>query len=44
MADTGQTDYTSLKEDLSARGVRYLLASYSDMHGVSKSKVVPRSA
>jgi glutamine synthetase len=30
-----------LKESLAAQNVRYLMASYSDMHGVSKSKMVP---
>lgn len=30
-----------LKEKLTATGVKYMLASYVDMHGVSKGKVVP---
>jgi glutamine synthetase len=34
-------DLPSLKEELKARGVEYLMASFADMHGVSKSKVVP---
>lgn len=32
---------TFLKEELQKRGVKYLMASYSDMHGVSKCKMVP---
>jgi glutamine synthetase len=34
-------DLPSLKEELKARGVEYLMASFADMHGVSKAKVVP---
>ena len=34
-------DLPSLKEELKARGVAYLIASFADMHGVSKAKVVP---
>ena len=30
-----------LSEHLGIAGVKYLLASYVDMHGVSKGKVVP---
>ncbi len=36
-------DLTSLREELKARGVEYLMASFADMHGVSKAKVVPLS-
>lgn len=32
---------SSLQTDLSAKGVKYLMASFSDMHGVSKCKMVP---
>jgi glutamine synthetase len=35
------TDPKSLEKTLRERGVKYLLASYVDMHGVSKGKVVP---
>jgi len=35
------TDLEGLEQTLRDRGVRYLLASYVDMHGVSKGKVVP---
>lgn len=34
-------DAAPLQADLSAKGVKYVIASYVDMHGVSKSKVVP---
>ena len=30
-----------LQQDLAAKGIRYLMASYVDMHGVSKAKLVP---
>ncbi len=33
--------YEALAQELSTRGVKYLLASYVDMHGISKSKMVP---
>jgi len=33
----------SLRADLEARGVRYALASFVDLHGVSKAKAVPLS-
>lgn len=36
-------DHAALKASLTEHGVRYALAAYSDMHGVSKSKVVPLS-
>ncbi len=34
-------DINALRKSLEDQGVRYALASYVDMHGVSKSKVVP---
>ncbi len=34
-------DLQALREDLKARGVEYLMASFADMHGVSKTKMVP---
>ena len=41
-ADTADNDgLDALAASLAERGVRYALASYSDMHGVSKSKCVP---
>jgi glutamine synthetase len=35
------TSIANLKQSLAERGVRFLLASYVDMHGVPKSKMVP---
>lgn len=35
------TDIAALKSELAAKGVRHCIASYVDMHGVSKSKFVP---
>ena len=35
------TNIDALRTSLEDQGVRYALASYVDMHGVSKSKVVP---
>ena len=32
---------TELKASLESSGVKYLLPSYVDMHGASKSKMVP---
>ena len=32
-----------LMEELTSKGVKHLFPSYVDMHGVSKSKVVPIS-
>ncbi|MFS6828610.1 hypothetical protein [Cyanobium sp. ATX-6F1] len=32
---------SDLKAELSAKGVRYALASFVDLHGVSKAKAVP---
>ena len=40
MTDTN-IDINALRKRLEDQGVRYALASYVDMHGVSKSKVVP---
>src|SRR3974390_3338586 len=40
MSTTSQ-DWGDLEQTLRDRGVKYLLASYVDMHGVSKGKVVP---
>lgn len=34
---------TPLEDQLVSKGVKYLLASYVDMHGVSKGKAVPVS-
>ena len=31
----------ALRADLEAKGVRYALASFVDLHGVSKAKAVP---
>ncbi len=36
-----ETDLSNLKSRLVAKGVKYLLPSYVDMHGASKSKCVP---
>ncbi len=41
MADSAQ--HRELQQGLEARGVKYALASYVDVHGVSKSKMVPIS-
>lgn len=41
MSTDAGTDVTALKDSLEAQGVRYALAGYVDMHGVSKAKVVP---
>jgi glutamine synthetase len=42
MTQTTRKDtHDALKRDLETRGVKYLLPSYVDMHGVSKSKAVP---
>jgi glutamine synthetase len=40
MSKTAST-HEELRESLARQGVRFLLASYVDMHGVSKSKMVP---
>lgn len=34
-------DAVSLREQLKSQGVEFLMASFSDMHGVSKTKLVP---
>ena len=34
-------DLGSLRDQLKAQGVEFLMASFSDMHGVSKTKMVP---
>jgi len=36
-------DVAALKQSLADKGVKYLMASFSDMHGVSKAKMVPLS-
>lgn len=36
-------DISALKQSLADRGVKYLMASFVDMHGVSKAKIVPLS-
>lgn len=41
--DTLVRDQDTLKQSLAERGVRYLMASYADMHGASKTKMVPLS-
>lgn len=38
-----QNKYEKLSADLKSQGVKYVLASYVDIHGVSKSKFVPIS-
>jgi len=38
---TGSSGATDLKAELAAKGVRYALASFVDLHGVSKAKAVP---
>jgi len=43
MSDQPTVNMTPLKDRLVNRGVRYAMASYVDMHGVSKSKIVPIS-
>ena len=37
------TELETLRRQLSNKGVEYLMASFSDMHGVSKTKMVPLS-
>ena len=39
--DGGAPQTAELKQSLIAKGVRFLLPSYVDMHGASKSKMVP---
>jgi glutamine synthetase len=36
-------DVAALKASLADKGVKYLMASFVDMHGVSKAKLVPLS-
>jgi len=36
-------DVTALEQSLAGQGVKFLMASFSDMHGVSKTKIVPLS-
>jgi glutamine synthetase len=36
-------DTAALKQSLADQGVKYLIASFVDMHGVSKAKIVPLS-
>jgi glutamine synthetase len=38
---TPAKDLEALREQLGAQGVEYLMASFADMHGVSKTKMVP---
>jgi glutamine synthetase len=38
---TSKTGYEELRSKLAQQGVRFLLPSYVDMHGVPKSKMVP---
>ena len=40
ITDVAQTA-NGLAEDLASRGVRYALASFVDLHGISKAKAVP---
>mgnify|MGYP001822916637 CR=1 FL=1 len=37
------TEIETLRSHLSSNGVAYLMASFADMHGVSKTKMVPLS-
>ena len=41
--DAAAVDAGSLRQDLGGNGVKYLLSSYVDMHGISKGKMVPIS-
>ena len=41
MTEKFSPEADSLRQDLAAKGVRYAIASYVDMHGASKSKMVP---
>ncbi len=36
-------DAAALEQSLAEKGVKYLMASFVDMHGVSKTKIVPLS-
>ncbi len=39
--DAAVSTTSDLASDLADQGVRYLMATYADMHGVSKTKMVP---
>lgn len=41
LGNVASSDSAELKTKLAAASVRYLMASYVDMHGVSKAKMVP---
>ncbi len=41
MTDISSPETAALKDKLQAEGVKYLMASYVDMHGAIKTKVVP---
>ncbi|BCJ92321.1 type III glutamate--ammonia ligase [Terrihabitans soli] len=41
MLDNPASEYAALKQELRGKGIKFLLASYADMHGASKAKVVP---
>jgi glutamine synthetase len=41
MSAKGQIDFTKTKDELRARGIRYCLGAYVDIHGVPKAKCVP---
>ena len=40
-AASGKVDVKKLRQEFDKRGVRYMLSSYVDMHGVPKAKMVP---
>ncbi|WP_050028060.1 type III glutamate--ammonia ligase [Verrucomicrobium sp. BvORR034] len=41
MTSTTPAELTAIKEDLIAKGVKYCIGAYVDIHGVPKGKVVP---
>ncbi|MDX2168026.1 MAG: type III glutamate--ammonia ligase [Deltaproteobacteria bacterium] len=41
MSAKGQVDFSQTKDELRARGIRYCLGAYVDIHGVPKAKCVP---
>lgn len=41
MTSTTPAGLTAIKEDLIAKGVKYCIGAYVDIHGVPKGKVVP---
>lgn len=43
MSATSSKEVEAVKSSLISQGVKYALATFSDMHGISKSKVVPMS-